>query len=890
MRPENLTIELRPRQPWEAADLGCALVRRDYGAVLAAWCATVLPLWLLVALLMRNHPAYFSLVVWWLKPLYDRVPLHLLSRSAFGVKTRLAQTLKSLPGLWGRFLLPALLWRRLSPARSFAMPVWMLEGQRGKKLRSRLKALDAEGGGSGATLTWVFIKLEIAVFLGLLALTSFAAPSSGFEDYEEFFAAAESGSMVFPDAWYWWWNICYLLAVLIVEPFYAGAGFGMYLNSRSKLEGWDIDLAFRKTAARLLKAAAPVTALFLLLATASPLTAQEDKPGATLPADGNELAKNILAEPDFEVHSQTRRVWMPDTQEGADFSLLYHIFVIVGYAVLAAVVVFLVVLLIRAATRLKAPVLMRPARINEAAPVMVMGMSITRESLPADLLAAARAAWAQGAQREALSLLYRGALSALVEQRQLGIRASDTEDDCLQRVEQSEAPPVAGYFQRLTWQWMRAAYAGQSPAAPEFESLCRDWPFAALEARASGRGGVFAAALIVIASLGLVSCRGHWENVTRETGYKGPARIDPFLAAQRFLEERGHTTRRAPNLKDLPPAWSGLVLASAESGMPMGRARPLLSWVRDGGHLIYVMAGGGPYNDWNESGMLLRGGAAGDPKRPDPVLAELNVECSNRLHDLLSRHAEEEEKDEEEKDESFPLNENRVVSRLRHGGDTLNVELPDHITFAIERSLRAGEFQSAKDEAIHLLSLRHGHGRVTLLNHARPLRNRYLAEHDHGRLLDLLAGEEPLEALFVVGLEGSFWQLLWERGWRLLLALPVLLALWLWAVIPRFGPVREAVLHPVRRFADHLDKLGHFYFKLRRQSHLLASAQSALRRKLRETHPHLTAEAAQLTLLSERSGLPDARVRAALADPAAQPASQLVRLLQDLQTLKHSLS
>ena len=45
MKLEDVTVALRPREPWEAVDLGCSMVRRDFGQLMALWAATVLPVW-----------------------------------------------------------------------------------------------------------------------------------------------------------------------------------------------------------------------------------------------------------------------------------------------------------------------------------------------------------------------------------------------------------------------------------------------------------------------------------------------------------------------------------------------------------------------------------------------------------------------------------------------------------------------------------------------------------------------------------------------------------------------------------------------------------------------------------------------------------------------------
>ena len=41
----------------------------------------------------------------------------------------------------------------------------------------------------------------------------------------------------------------YAAAVLVLEPFYVAAGFALYLNRRTLLEGWDIEVALRRIAA-----------------------------------------------------------------------------------------------------------------------------------------------------------------------------------------------------------------------------------------------------------------------------------------------------------------------------------------------------------------------------------------------------------------------------------------------------------------------------------------------------------------------------------------------------------------------------------------------------------------------------------------------------------------
>jgi hypothetical protein len=108
--------------------------------------------------------------------------------------------------------------------------------------------------------------------------------------------------------------------------------------------------------------------------------------------------------------------------------------------------------------------------------------------------------------------------------------------------------------------------------------------------------------------------------------------------------------------------------------------------------------------------------------------------------------------------------------------------------------------------------------------------------------------------------------------------------------LPRFGPVRHVTLHATKRFSDHLTTLGSFFLSIRRQDYLIASAQAALQQRLRETHPHLTTQSDQTTLLATRSQLTLDRIQTALSAPQSLPPQQIIRILQDLQKLRHSLS
>jgi hypothetical protein len=91
-------------------------------------------------------------------------------------------------------------------------------------------------------------------------------------------------------------------------------------------------------------------------------------------------------------------------------------------------------------------------------------MELAPEKLPANIPQAALVLAREGKPREALSLLYRGALSELVHKRGVELLPSHTE---------GEAVKLAGmpYFASLVEAWRRCAYASRVPSGSELEQL-----------------------------------------------------------------------------------------------------------------------------------------------------------------------------------------------------------------------------------------------------------------------------------------------------------------------------------------------------------------------------------------------------------------------------------
>ncbi len=110
-----------------------------------------------------------------------------------------------------------------------------------------------------------------------------------------------------------------------------------------------------------------------------------------------------------------------------------------------------------------------------ALPTHVNALDIRPEALPEDIGSAALALWREGRGPEAMSLLYRGALSALVHAHAVPIRSSSTEGDCLRLARPLLASPAHAYFGVLVDAWRSMVYAARPPSEATVVQLCAEF-------------------------------------------------------------------------------------------------------------------------------------------------------------------------------------------------------------------------------------------------------------------------------------------------------------------------------------------------------------------------------------------------------------------------------
>ncbi len=503
MRLEQMTVHLRARSAWEAMELGTALVRRHAAAIWKPWALVSLPVFAALNTAAAALDAIWlaGLLMWWLKPVFDRIPLFVISRATFGATPTLRETLAA-QARWGwKPMLHHLTWRRLSPARSLLLPIDLLEGLHGARLRERRSVLGGAAYGSAALLTLVCLHFDAALFLACIAVIFLFVPV----DYlPETARAAWSLISAQPP----WWaqvgsNLFAWIAASVIEPFFVGAGFGLYLNRRTQIEAWDVEIAFRKLRTRLTAALTPF-ALVLAVLSASPSRAQtlsapietqapeekkrqqaispltivfgeqrvDDK--AFRRAADQAYRDPLLSGKRTQVTWEKRDKTLPKQGQNRDLSWLAGLGA--GLALLGEwalwIVVAVLVLILLATMRYWLPWMRGSLRRRKPLPAEVDTEALrVPDTLPDDVPAASRRLWAQGRPRHALALLYRASVETMAARAGIALPPGATESECLRASKRMPDAEDRSLFARIVRVWQYAAYGQRLPAQDEFETL-----------------------------------------------------------------------------------------------------------------------------------------------------------------------------------------------------------------------------------------------------------------------------------------------------------------------------------------------------------------------------------------------------------------------------------
>jgi len=439
--------------------------------------------------------------------------------------------------------------------------------------------------------------------------------------------------------------------------------------------------------------------------------------------------------------------------------------------------------------------------------------------------------------------------------------------------------------------------------------------------------------LAVFPALAFLSACGTRVEEEVDLGYRGQARVDPYLALRQMLGRMGLETVSVAGPAQLSEDWMGdCLIMPATSSAPV--ARQVLRWVEGGGHLIYLVEGGERHrNEWfdddrraqmEERSRQLRAsqgddgtggdGATADEAPDGPSLPP--ADTPDNATDSSPDPTDEEDAPTSTKgkyrlaDPNGPEESDPVLAALgvqlgpqRAGripvttpdGTAYQIAMPESSALLPPSPPAELYLHARSGEGYAIFSLPHGSGQITLFSHAQPLRNRDVDRLDHARLLWWLVSEDfPSETVyFMLDAGPSLMALLWLHGKFPLVALALTVALALWAAAPSSGPKRPLAPRQELDFASHVTASGQFLWRQGAHAGLLAPLRRSLRariaRRLGFHHQHQPSE---LAAAIAPGGSADelARLAALLGDEAPRDAQAFVQTVAQLQQLELSLS
>lgn len=504
MNLEHATARLRPRLAWEAVDLGVALFQRHFGVLVRTWAALVLPVILALGWLTRERPWLFGILLFWVKPVFERVPVFVLGRSLFGPPPTLGATARALRTLWGRHLGLGLFSHRVNPQRGLLTPIVVLEGVTGRALRDRQRVIAGRNGSTAMLVAVAGAHFETLILILLIALGSVLIPDEFLPRSEQVFELLGSDRTQFG-------ILAIALQACAVAVYslnglvHASCGFALYIDQRAHLEGWDVEVAFRRLAAdvphRRRTGVAPprvVSTLVLALTACLVGSASGHHVFAQNATPSKEQVRTALSEvldhEDFGGETTERR-WVWDNERNGETAVrpnddvndselpavpsLRNVSEVAGETTHAWRVPTFVLVLIGAAFAWFALQRWRALRRSSTASARdpeltldVMGLDLRPTSIPDDVRGGALAAFDGGDAQAAISLLYRAALSRLVHDDGLRLLPGDTEGDCARRVDGTVDTVRAEAFRAVTGARIQIAYAFRPLSRERLTELC----------------------------------------------------------------------------------------------------------------------------------------------------------------------------------------------------------------------------------------------------------------------------------------------------------------------------------------------------------------------------------------------------------------------------------
>ncbi len=312
-----------------------------------------------------------------------------------------------------------------------------------------------------------------------------------------------------------------------------------------------------------------------------------------------------------------------------------------------------------------------------------------------------------------------------------------------------------------------------------------------------------------------------YKEVEMTSGYSLEARRNPFLAAEYFLQKLNlNVESDGSRAKFLEPHTKNETIFLNDYGPKLSPTRfnELKSWLEDGGHLIMTAT------DYYYTS----------------TTDEDEDEDFSDYNQLLNEYGIRAFYTDFDDDNPYPDTEKVPLYRLKDGTDISISFYPD---YHLVDTQDLASFTLEDEYGIHLLQIEIGNGYLTVLSDDYFLENYSIGENDHAYLLWLLstANKSPNNKILLLynSISDSIFALLWKHAKHACIAFILFIAMGLWTMQNRIGPIIPISDLNSRNVLEHLRAIARFSWRQDKGVRLLQHSRMICEQTLLSRYPVL---------------------------------------------------
>lgn len=383
---------------------------------------------------------------------------------------------------------------------------------------------------------------------------------------------------------------------------------------------------------------------------------------------------------------------------------------------------------------------------------------------------------------------------------------------------------------------------------------------------------------VLAAALYWIYLHMEWVPVERDAGFRLEAQRNPYLAAERFLRQRGAVVTAVSDariLDRLPQAPATLIITREQNHLNAQRWQALWLWLEGGGRLITTAHHfTDPDTGQSQDELLWRLGARLYPAAPAP---DMDGDASASRNWLQHAGAFD--------PAACPGQDHLVPVPLAGEDEPLQIAVqPGQL---LEDTAGAAIASAGNKDGIQFIQYRVGKGTVTVLTDISLWSNGKIGCHDHAYLLWSLTGGGSVWLLYHADMP-SLAALLWRAAPLPLLLGALLLPMWLWRRGRRFGPMLAPVARQRRRLMEHLRAASLHHWRRGHHDELVRQLRQSIVQAMRHRAPG-GAAAHDAGLIARLTQQREDDVRWALACERCADRDTFLRLIQILQSIRNAL-